>query len=265
MRFATWKVLRPALLALLALLTFPPLAQAQSAFVAIFIDTKSEARLGTFPYDRAVYANALLAFQKLGASGVVLKFFIDQPKGKGDDALALAMTTLPVILQARCDDAEPNPNPLAQRFSTVASKDAIFAMTCTSGWIPLARLQEKAANVCFIDQSGVDTPFLLERYQGRAVKSLYVCALELAGKPIPVAEANGSRKVDLSAAPRAEVISLVDVLDGKIDRARIANKIVVFGYEGPQAPMFDSAIGRISAHRAFMANLLALEQKRATK
>ena len=63
MRFARWKILCPALL---MLLTFPPLAQAQSAFVAIFIDTKSEARLGAFPYDRAVYANALLAFQKWG-------------------------------------------------------------------------------------------------------------------------------------------------------------------------------------------------------
>ena len=105
----------------------------------------------------------------------------------------------------------------------------------------------------------VDAATILERYQNRAVKSLYVCALELAGKPVPVADAGGTRKVDLAKVPQFDVISLVDVLDGKIERARIAGKIVVFGYEGPKATMHDTAIGRISAHRAFMANLLALE------
>ena len=68
-----------------------PACSSASIFVPIFIDARSDARLGPFPYDRAVYANALMAFEKLGAKGVVLKFFIDQPKGNGDDALAMAM------------------------------------------------------------------------------------------------------------------------------------------------------------------------------
>jgi hypothetical protein len=133
-------------------------------------------------------------------------------------------------------------------------------VTCKSGWIPLAQLQRNAANVCFIDQPAVDVALWQERYQNRAVKTLYACALELAKKPVPAADANGTRKVDLANAPRFDVISLVDILDGKIDRARIAGKIVVFGYEGSKAAMFDTAIGRISAHRAFMFNLLAMER-----
>jgi hypothetical protein len=234
--------------------------QAESIFVPVFIDARSEAKLGTFPYDRAVYADALTAFEKLGAKGVVLKFFLDQPKGKGDDTLALAMTKLPIILQARCDDSEAKPNPLDARFSTEIDKQLSAAVSCKSGWIPLAQLQRNAANVCFVDQPVGDVVPLLEHYQGRAVKVLYACALELAKKPVPVADANGTRKVDLAKVPLFDVISLVDVLEGKVDRARIAGKIVVFGYEGSEAPMFDTTIGRISAHRVFMLNLLAMEQ-----
>ncbi len=244
----------------LGLLALPAICNAESVFVPVFIDARSEAKLGDFPYDSRVYADALMAFEKLGAKGVVLKLFLDQPKGKGDDALALAMTKLPVLLQARCDDSEVNPNPLDTRFSTAIGNQATFAVTCKSGWIPLAQLQRNAADVCFIDQSVADVAPLLERYQGRAVKTLYTCALALAKKPVPAAVGNGTRKVDLAKVSRLDVISLVDVLDGKIDRARVTDKIIVFGYEGSKAAMFDSTIGRISAHRAFMLNLRAMEQ-----
>ena len=259
MHATIWKILLSALIAL------PLLCQARPAFVAVFIDARTEARLGSFPYDRGVYADALNALQKLAAKGVVLKFFLDQPKGKGDDALALSMTKLPGILQARCDDSEANSNPLDARFSTLAGKDSNFAVTCKSGWIPLAQLQANAANVCFIDQPVTKVAPLLERYQGRAVKTLYGCALELARKPVPTTDGSGTRAIDLSKAPRVDAISLVNVLDGKIDRARIAGKIVVFGYEGVKAAMFVTPLGRISAHRVVMENLLALEQMDVAK
>ena len=73
-------------------------------------------------------------------------------------------------------------------------------------------------------------------------------------------DAGGIRKVDLAKAPRIDAISLIDVLDGKTERGKIAGKVVVFGYDGHKAPMFDSVIGRLSAHRLFMVNLLVLEQ-----
>ena len=81
-----------------------------------------------------------------------------------------------------------------------------------------------------------------------------------ASMPVPAADGNGVRKVDLANVPRFDVISVADVPDGKIDRAKIAGKIIVFGYEGPKAAMFDSTIGRISARSAFMLNLRAMEQ-----
>jgi CHASE2 domain-containing sensor protein len=81
----------------------------------------------------------------------------------------------------------------------------------------------------------------------------------MAGMADQVAFRTGTLKVDVRKAPRVEVISLIDVLDGKIDRARFAGKVVVFGYEGAKSDMFDTPAGRLSAHRAFLTNLLAIE------
>ena len=238
-------------------------AQTESAFAPVFIDARTEARLGPFPYDRAVAANALIALEKLGAKGVVMKFFLDQPKGAGDDALANAMTKLPVVLQARCDDTEAKPNLLDARFSTAVTSQMVFGATCKAGWIPLPTLQKPATDVCFIDQPAVDVVPLLVRYQDRAVKSLYGCALGLAGMSMPTIDRGGSVKIDFRKFARYQVISLLDVLNGKVERAKIEGKVVVLGYDGKLAEMFDTPIGRLSAHHGFMAILLALEARAA--
>lgn len=55
----------------------------------VLIDQKTEAELGPFPYDRSKIAQAITICHAAGAKGVVLKYFIDQPKSQhGDDALA---------------------------------------------------------------------------------------------------------------------------------------------------------------------------------
>lgn len=241
-------------------LLFSVSCRAESAFVPVFVDARTEARIGAFPFDRSVTANALVAFEKLGVKGVVIKYFLDQPKGAGDEQLALAMKKLPTVLQARCDDSEPKSNALDERFSSAAGAETNFAVSCKAGWIPLPVLQKNATDVCFIDQPVADIALLKERYQGRSVKSLYSCALALAHKPAPQADASGTRKIDLRKAPAVHAISLIDVLDGKVNRANFAGKIVILGYEGPKAPIFDTQVGKLSAHRVFMANLLVLEQ-----
>src|SRR5205085_2750182 len=95
-----------------------------SPFVAVFIDTKTEKRLGPFPYDRAVLAKAIDKAVESQARGVVLKFFIDKPKtADGDRALVVAAKRTKLLVQARLDDSEPNPNPLPDRFALNAPAD----------------------------------------------------------------------------------------------------------------------------------------------
>src|SRR5215212_6630734 len=90
---------------------------AKDVFAVVFVDERTEARLGPFPYDRSVYAKGIERMGELGARGVVLKFFIDQAKTReGDEALAAAMGKVKVVLQAQLLTAEERPNRLPERF-----------------------------------------------------------------------------------------------------------------------------------------------------
>src|SRR6266567_213979 len=87
-------------------------------FAVVFIDAASETKFGAFPLDRSLLATAIRKASDLHARGVVLKFFLDQPKVAASDLLlAQALTNTPVVLQARIDDAEAHPNPLPERFT----------------------------------------------------------------------------------------------------------------------------------------------------
>src|SRR6059036_2240788 len=109
-----------------------------SRFVAVFIDTKTENALGPFPYDRAVLAKAIDKAVESGARGVVLKLFIDKPRTvDGDRALVNAAKRTKLILQARIDNNEPTPNPLANRFALHMPIDGKM-LSGKSGWLPLA-------------------------------------------------------------------------------------------------------------------------------
>jgi CHASE2 domain-containing sensor protein len=46
-------------------------------FAIVMVDDQSEAKLGPFPYDRALYAKAAEVCANDGAKAVVFKFFFD--------------------------------------------------------------------------------------------------------------------------------------------------------------------------------------------
>ena len=87
-----------------------------SQFVLVMIDKKTEDALGPFPYDRVVLAQAVERSTALGAKGVVLKFFMPEPRSDtGDRALAAAMHKTKVLLEAGYPGAPPS-NKLPDRF-----------------------------------------------------------------------------------------------------------------------------------------------------
>ncbi|HEV8543114.1 MAG TPA: CHASE2 domain-containing protein [Verrucomicrobiae bacterium] len=148
-------------------------------FAVVFIDAASEAKFGAFPLDRSILAKAIRKAASLGAKGVVLKFFFDQPKSELSDlSLEQALTNVPVLLEARMDDSQIQPNALPNQFTFPGVK-ARTRVSGQTGWIPLLRFSEKAAGVGFVDFSTTVVP-LLETYQSRTVKSLTVCCIELA-------------------------------------------------------------------------------------
>jgi hypothetical protein len=247
---------------------------ARDAFAVVFIDERTEARLGPIPYDRSVYAKGIERLGELGALGVVLKFFIDQPKSReGDEALAAAMGKVKVVMQARIDEDEKAPNPLPERFFlSQAERGRREAIGGESGWLPLEKLAEKAHDVGFIDSRDVSYVPMVEQYRGRLVKSVYRCAIELAaGEPVAVEPGKGATlgkrrvaldglsqlKVEFPKKDEIDVISLVDVLDGKVERPRVEGRVVIFANDGAKMHTVETPMGAVKAHRAFCHQLFS--------
>jgi len=244
-------------------------------FAVVFIDAASEAKFGPFPFDRSIEAKAIRQAGELGAKGVVMKFFFDQPKEPaGDLSFAAALTNLPVLLQASLDDSEPHPNPLPGRF-TVPGVRAQTQISGQSGIIPLPMFSANARDVGFVDFGSTQVP-LLETYQSQTVKSLVVCCIELAtGTQAVIAPdgrmmfgASGLRMdgrncvtAKLPAKDDLAYIAFNEFLTGALPASRIKGKIVIIGYDGPHIQSTSTSIGPIRAHRFFVYTLQSVYEQ----
>ena len=271
-------IIRLAIL-LCALSTMLRGATFREDFAVVFIDATSEAKFGTFPLDRSYLAKAIRQTATLGAKGVVLKFFLDQPKGElSDFSLEQAMTNMPVLLQARLDDSQPQSNALPNRFAFPRVK-VQTQISGQAGWIPLRRFSAKAAGVGFVDLSTPTVVPLLETYQSETVKSLTVCCIELAtGKQAIIVPGQSLRfgthelRVDsrncvsakLPAEDALEYIPFHRLVGGEILVSEIKGKIVILGYDGTQIHSISTSIGPIRAHRFFVYVLKSVYEQIGT-
>lgn len=256
-------------LAILLLVSVPTIALGgdfERDFAVVFITQATEAKYGRFPLDRALLAQSVERAADAGAKGVILKFFLDQSKtAEGDRRLATALSRVPVLLQARLDDSEKGPNPLEGRFTLPG---ASFKTTASgsSGWIPLPEFSRHAHDVCFADFDSFPAP-IVETYQGKTVKSLLVCAVELAvgHKAVirPVKDISiGSQTALLDSLNRVTVtlrpekplssFHFNSLVDGSIPPSALRNRVVVIGCDGPSVPQFSNPIGTMGAHRLFV-------------
>jgi len=245
-------------------------------FAVVMIDEATEKELGLFPYDRAIYAKGIEALAEMKTRGVVHKFFIDLPKSaEGDAALANAMTKVKVILQARIDNDQAKPNLLPKRFVLSGLGEAdVKPLAGTSGWLPLPELSKNAHDLGFIDSPpSIELVPLVERYQDHYVKSLYLAALELAagerakimlGKSI---ELKGKKiamddrcfgQIKLPEADRLEAYSFLDLIHHKIPAEKLADRVVILGYDGAKMETNRTAIGMVKGHRLFCYQLFSL-------
>ncbi len=246
-----------------------------SPFAVVFIDDRTEAQLGPFPYDRGVLAEGLERLRQAEAKGVVLKFFLDQRKSMtGDARLAAAIKSIPTALQARILDSEKKANELPQRF-VISAVDVTRGeyLSGRSGWLPLPEFAAAAEAVGFVDQVDVSRVPLLESYQKRAVKGLHLCALEMAfGERARIGVGGevtlNGRKASLDRRRQAAVetpkalrltpVSFVDLLRKDDALRRLKGKVVVLGYDGARMPQVETSSGKMKKHRLFVAQLLAL-------
>jgi len=239
-------------------------------FAVVFADEDTTAKYGPVPLDRRLIARSIDALADAGAKGIVLKFFLDRARDEqGDQKLANALAGLPVILQARIDDAEPSPNSLPARFTIPLQADT--SISGHSGWIPVPRFSNNAHDICFADYPDFDLPAaylpLLKTYRGKTVKSLLLCTIELAigskavivtGEHVQIGDIsyeldNQNRlPVTLDAKPALAYIPLHDILENNAWAGRVAGKVVILGYDGPQIHRIQTGLGGIAAHRYYV-------------
>ncbi|WP_395009819.1 CHASE2 domain-containing protein [Undibacterium sp.] len=238
-------------------------------FTVVFITQATEAKYGRFPFDRALLAQAVEQAADAGAKGVILKFFLDQSTtAEGDRRLANALSRVPVLLQARLEESEKGPNPLEDRFTLPGARFKT-AVSGSSGWIPLPEFSRRAHDVCFVDFASSPAP-IVEQYQNKTVKSLLVCAAELAigHKAVirPVKDISFDNQtafldslnrvtITLHREKALATFDFNNLLNGSIPPSALRNKVVIIGYDGPSIPLVKSPIGTMGAHRLFVLML----------
>lgn len=240
-------------------------------FAVVLANEKTEIRFGKIPLDRALIAKAITNLARYGAKGVVVKFFLDQPRiPEGDLELARSMSMIPVILQARMDDTEKTPNALPERM-TMGHTQYASSVQGRSGWIPLPAFMEKSHAVGFVDFNGPPIP-MLETYRSHTVKSLLLCPVELAigqkavfrsGKDVRIGDLvvplDEQNRVSLHIQSHATFKSLQfeDLIEGTLPEDALKGRVVILGYDGPNIPNVVTPAGTLGAHRAFILYLKA--------
>lgn len=240
-------------------------------FAVVFATEKTEARFGKVPLDRALIAKAIENAARYEAKGVVVKFFLDQPRGtEGDNRLARSFSAIPVILQARIDNAEQKPNELPEHF-TLGRTNHSTSVQGASGWVPLPVFTENSHAICFVDFNSSPVP-LLETYRGNTVESLLLCSVELAvgqkasirsGDVVRVGDLvvplDRQNQVSLNVQPNTTLQSfqLEDLIDETLPKNALKGRVVILGYDGPRIPLVKTPAGSVGAHRAFVLFLRA--------
>jgi hypothetical protein len=256
----------------------PATHESDSPFVVVFIDAKTEKAMGPQANGRTFFAKAIEKSADFGAKGVVLKFFIDKRKTpESDGALARAMTKTKVLLEARLDDTETEPNDLPERFRLPVSGKVIGKpMSGMSGWMPLPELSAAAHDIGFVDvrlvNNVADRFPVIERYRENYVKSLCLCSIELAlgqkatvvpGKSVTLGDVTlalddrSEVPIDYPAKDEIRYISLVDFLDAK-SLPEIKDRVVILGWDVESFKPIETPIGKVRPHRLFYYTLMSL-------
>jgi CHASE2 domain-containing sensor protein len=250
----------------------------ENRFAVILIDSETEREYGEFPLDRRLIAQGLEVVADMQAKGVVLKFFFDLPREpESDAALSRAIGKVPTILQARIDDSQVEPNPLPERFFfRDASFERFHLFSGESGWIPLNIFSAKARDIGFVDLPAPGQTDIVERYNGKTVRSLALCSLELAfdsrasilggkslrlGKRVIPLDSENRVPIRFPSTNQLDYIKFHDLLAKKIDAKEIKGKVVILGYDGAKIPKIESPMGLIGAHRYFIYALKDLSDR----
>jgi len=249
-----------------------------SPFIFVFINGKTESKIGEFPYSRDIYAKAIKVASKNGAKAVVLKYFIDEPKDKASDIeLSESFKQIPVFLQCRLNITQDNPNSLPDRFLTpeITINKSNNILSGKSGWIPLKIFTDNCYDVGFVDiykyKSNQYFP-IVGLYRNIPIKSLpikifeYLFSEEIKIEYRKMVFRDNSYKLNsryeyelrFNNQVQLKIYSFIDLLEDHIGRDELYEKIVILGYSGDNQGLISTPIGELKAHEYFGYILLSM-------
>jgi CHASE2 domain-containing sensor protein len=240
---------------------------ADNPFVVIMYDSKTEKSIGPFPPKRTVWASTIEKVINLNAKAVVMKFFYDLPKDE-DKILSSSLKKVPTFLQACINEVEPSDNKLDVKFTIKLDQNYKNLITGKKGWMPVSELANNAYDIGFVDIRDINNIPIIEKYDNKYVKSLYFSILQFIFPNLRLENnslVNNNKKILLNQYSEMHInypkednldyISLCDVLNNKIDKAKIENKIVIIGFDGNDLDSFDISTGKVRKHRVFIYGL----------
>ena len=243
--------------------------------VFIALDDASVASVGRFPVDREVYARAIRKARELGARGLALKFFIDQPSNpRSDRALAQAVASFPVLMQFS-STSSPSRAPRAARRLDWDLSATREPLRMTGALAPLPALASHAAGLGFVESRSdglANTVEVAGLLGSEPVASLQLAIAELALGHRAVVRGNrlriGSKDMDLDekgrvacpvlAGPEPRMHGIGELLAGTIPRREIRGKVVVLGYARSDSPTIEVAGRALPIHAFFYRDVACL-------
>lgn len=223
--------------------------------VVVAVDEAALRHYGEFPIPRRALAEAVVRLRRAGAAAVALDvLFLEPDEAAGDAALAAALGSMPSAIaaaglfrrgtpperppEARGADVPPRQR-LAFRAAPPAARDFLW---------PRDRFAENAVvGAVNLSTDGGGTPRhvpLLVGAGGRMVPSLPLAAAALgagggvsidatavtvAGDPVPLDLGRHLALGYYGPAGAIETLPILDVLAGRVPRARIAGRVAVLG------------------------------------
>src|SRR5450631_4696379 len=121
-------------------------------FLFVATNDEDEGRLGPWPLDRSLYAEAIARAREGGARAVILKFFFDRPSMPEADAkLARAVASMPVYLQFAFGggDGKAEGEPVWRSDLRAEHLKVLFHQS--PSLLPLPLLRQHAAGIGFVN------------------------------------------------------------------------------------------------------------------
>lgn len=241
---------------------------ADNPFVIVMYDSETEKSLGSFPPNRTTWASTIDKLYEFNAKAIVLKFFFDLHRPE-DKILSVALSKIPTFLQACINENEPSNNKLDKKFVIQVDQSYNNIIKGKNGWLPINEIAINAFDLGFVDIRDYNSIPIIEKYNNQYVSSLYFSILKYVYKDLSLTKntlTNHNKIIELNKYSEMYVnypekdelnyISLIDLINNKINKYQINNKIVIIGYDGDKSEYANISTGKVKKHRVFIYGLI---------